>query len=1588
LTVVKPRVILRPMRTQVSEPSLTDPERLAALRRYGSVRQDAGSTFARVAKLAARGLNARGALICWVGEASLRFAGAYGLELNDLLPRTLPKRLSLFLPEGLVQSRDPSDLQAISSLLSSSIERLSFFASSPLRTSTGQVLGCLCVLDTRERSLNESEVIMLEGLSESLMGELDLRLELVQAKETPREMMDALNRSILERVVNSTDEAIVTENLQGIVTSWNVGAEKMFGYTTAEAVGQHISFLIPRANNTSVQGFIQRMMLGEKIPPFETQRVHKSGFRVNVRVSMSPILDTNNAVVGVVSITGAPSEMKGMRSEARLWELTSNLPIFVLGTDMRGSITLAEGRALDLLGFESRNLVGRAIQDVFEGQPQMLEAVQAATRGEGLSFSFEWHGRHFETWLTPVLDGDKRTGLRAIAFDITDRINAQTALNTSDMQLREIIGALPVRVARIDVNGIISLYEGRDVRPQTSLERVGRSAFEVFGSSQVVVAGLKRALAGESFTAVIEWEGAYRECWVSPIVNNESQITGATAIIVDVSEEFRSREALARTQAELSKITSSLPILMVKTDMQGSITYFGGGALAILQQMGVPPEHHQIVGQSIIAEFQTRPSVLAAIARALKGETFDEVLEWNGRYFETWVSPIMENGVMIGASCIAADVTDRQLAEDQAKAAQTELKTLLSSLPVLIFKLDRVGRVSFFEGRGLEDFGIEAAQIVGRSFFDTYHEFPEMLEIGRRAMAGESFSAITFWQSHHLEIRVSPILEHDRKVGTSLIAVDVTDRTLAESRLKARESQLSSIIAAMPVLFIGYDQAGIVTLLEGRDVTPEVSQKSLGRPVQEFGFLGADERLSAVLAGESLHYNLERDGRYIEVFISPVMQNGIVMGGRGLAVDVSDRIRALKDLETTQERLEYLIDQLPIILIACDQDGKLTRIEGEAIDILSANPDQMLGMSLETIFQKNSEAMAVVKRALNGETFDANVQWGKYYARVSVSALFDGGVYQGTTAVITNQTSEKLIQQELQATVEKLLEAEQQLKAEQDYALLITQVVDQGLSVTNSEGFIEYSNPAAAKILGFAHPEELIGRKPTDFIVPDDLEIHIQESVTRRSGVASAYRNRVRRTDGKIVEVLASGFPRIVNGEFRGTVGVLTLLTEQKLQELELQTTTAQLEQTREALELERDYALSVTNIVSQGLAITNNDGLYEYVNPAFAKILGYGVEEFIGKNSIDLVVPEEHDLIRMARAQRKRNISTNLRNTMIKKDGSRIEVAVTGIPRKIAGIVIGTVLVLTDLSEQNRREIELRESEARYRSLLAISQQQTRELELLEQIRNALSRELDPINVVKTIVELTSKLFHYPLVSIYLLEGTELVLQHSVGYSQVIERLDIKRGIMGKVARTGKAILVENASTDPDFIGAFEGLSSEVCVPLFDENLVVGVLNIETIDDLTLNNHDLRVIGALADRVSNAIVRAKRFTQARDAENQYKNILEGIEEVIFQTDEHAKLRFLSPAWHKITGFEIEEALGQAFITLIHPSDSEQLRTLLEGLLQGDSDSLWCKARYFKKDVSIGLVEITAWPIKNTRGRITGLTGTLQEIGERQQLST
>lgn len=119
--------------------------------------------------------------------------------------------------------------------------------------------------------------------------------------------------------------------------------------------------------------------------------------------------------------------------------------------------------------------------------------------------------------------------------------------------------------------------------------------------------------------------------------------------------------------------------------------------------------------------------------------------------------------------------------------------------------------------------------------------------------------------------------------------------------------------------------------------------------------------------------------------------------------------------------------------------------------------------------------------------------------------------------------------------------------------------------------------------------------------------------------------------------------------------------------------------------------------------------------------------------------------------------------------------------------------------------------------------------LELLFRLGQGLSAELDGPGVFRYCVEVVAETFGYNLVSIYLREGDELVLQHQVGYTQWLERLPIGNGVMARCVRSGRPVLVEDAAQDPDFIYPMPGILSDVAVPLKVDGEAVGVLNVES---------------------------------------------------------------------------------------------------------------------------------------------------------------
>jgi len=137
---------------------------------------------------------------------------------------------------------------------------------------------------------------------------------LLQAHEREREAGEAIARR-LAAIVQSSDDAIVGKTLDGVITSWNPGATRIFGYTEAEAVGQSILFIVPPDRHGEEAEVLRRLRAGELIDHYETVRVGKDGRRIDVSLTSSPIRDASGRIVGASKIARDITERKRIEAE-------------------------------------------------------------------------------------------------------------------------------------------------------------------------------------------------------------------------------------------------------------------------------------------------------------------------------------------------------------------------------------------------------------------------------------------------------------------------------------------------------------------------------------------------------------------------------------------------------------------------------------------------------------------------------------------------------------------------------------------------------------------------------------------------------------------------------------------------------------------------------------------------------------------------------------------------------------------------------------------------------------------------------------------------------------------------------------------------------------------------------------------------------------------------------------------------------------------------------------------------------------------------------------------------------------------------
>jgi PAS domain S-box-containing protein len=169
---------------------------------------------------------------------------------------------------------------------------------SPMRTAKG-VLVLSAIRDISDRKMIEAA-----------LREANAELE----RQKDRQLWDYQNRMAL--IVDSTEDAIIGKTLDGIITNWNHGAERIYGYAADEVVGKHISILAPTDRPDEIPGILAKIRRGESVQHFESVRVAKDGRRLNVALSISPIRDKEGTILGASIIARNITEK--IRSEEQL----------------------------------------------------------------------------------------------------------------------------------------------------------------------------------------------------------------------------------------------------------------------------------------------------------------------------------------------------------------------------------------------------------------------------------------------------------------------------------------------------------------------------------------------------------------------------------------------------------------------------------------------------------------------------------------------------------------------------------------------------------------------------------------------------------------------------------------------------------------------------------------------------------------------------------------------------------------------------------------------------------------------------------------------------------------------------------------------------------------------------------------------------------------------------------------------------------------------------------------------------------------------------------------------------------------------
>jgi PAS domain S-box-containing protein len=286
-----------------------------------------------------------------------------------------------------------------------------------------------------------------------IIGGINMLLDITERKQAEEATAH------LAAIVASSDDAIISKNLDGIIQSWNKSAEHMFGYTAEEAVGKHITLIVPKDRWDEEKNILARLRRGDRIVHFQTVRRRKDGSTFDLSLSISPVKDSAGRVIGASNVARDITHLKQIEralreSEERFRAMVETTPECVKVVAPDGTLQHMNSAGLAMVGAKlAETVVGKSIYDLIapEDREKFRAFNERICRGDRDSLEFDMIGldgnrHHMETHAAPFHNPDGRIVQLAITHDVTERKRAELELRESEQRYRAVTDASPIMV--------------------------------------------------------------------------------------------------------------------------------------------------------------------------------------------------------------------------------------------------------------------------------------------------------------------------------------------------------------------------------------------------------------------------------------------------------------------------------------------------------------------------------------------------------------------------------------------------------------------------------------------------------------------------------------------------------------------------------------------------------------------------------------------------------------------------------------------------------------------------------------------------------------------------------------------------------------------------------------------------------------------------------------------------------------------------------------------------------------------------------------------------------------------------------------